>query len=308
MTNLLLTECTILSYNIMRDDIHEKTTCPHLNWVMREEMILDIILTMNCDIICLIECRDLKGAPFRLFAEKLNARGNYACSFHHDVRNPKLRVATFWKIDKFRNVQSKTFWLKNDERSKFSFPRPVGFDCLFDCSTGKSISVYNTHFAHEHNDKISNINSILHIICDNSGFDNPSVLCLDANFFGPSSLQLRQMLCSMYNLYELKDFTYYSPLWSESMNSILYNNNSMQRNVHSTFVGSSVDLHKTSHESLDLICGHNIYCLYSFIVDMLPPTTITVERREEMKRRLHINIHEDKYPSDHFPLMVKISF
>jgi endonuclease/exonuclease/phosphatase family metal-dependent hydrolase len=312
-------EYTILSFNLMRDERCEDSAYPHLHWSQRQPMVLETIHQTNPDIIGFQEANDLPNAPFSEFKNQLNAIG-YVGMNHEYIKHPKLRVATFWKYNKFRNLGSNTFWLKQPPNHGNGLPRPMGFDYLVPISSnpavmGRALRVYNTHFGHTTLEKEHNVMDVLRIMKQNAGtpVDNPSLLMLDGNFFNQSGgLQLRMALCNFHNTwYQLNDLTYYARLWSSK--SQLYtdtSNNGPQ--VYGTFVSSSIDKYQLPEgvvlgDSLDCIAGHGIRLHNSYVVDIIPVTSNWM-RRNEMKNALNLPINVDIYPSDHLALYVTISW
>lgn len=307
----------------MRDNPHESPTCAHLNWSNRELRVLESIISANSSIVMLQECRELPGYPFQSFALILKQMYGYDCMFHQNHRNPKIRVATFWKANEFVCIESQTYWLCPNytsiksarEWSGKKYPRPIGLNVLLPLATpnnnnhyhyqqNKALYVYNTHFGHDNKDFEIDIT---HKIMKECGGDHPSVLAADCNFFNSKNgLDQRRKLCNFHNtLYRLDDLTFYAPplVYFPPQQPTPATSSSLTlipTIPFGTFVGSSIDPHKpyplgSVGDALDIIAAHNIKQYQSWVWNYLPSTY-----------DINTRVVEDVYGSDHIPVVSHI--
>jgi len=302
----------IMSYNIMRDDLHENHYLETWKWRHREHKILRTIQDANPDILCLQECRDLQGHPIAQFLKQLLPLG-YDYESHCDFNNPRLRVVTAFKRNLFQLSMHRTFWLNrdnlesplmvtNEAKQMHKTMRPIGFDILIPIFVKSSntklhpIHVYNTHLGHSIAEKEWSVQILPELMRQYSGLISPAVLCMDANFFSQhSGLQQRQTLCSARS-YQLLDLTAHARL-------VLETDEKTVAKIHSptgTFIGTSIDFNKPKlgelGNALDIIAGHNVNLQSALLWNktFLNPEPRFLE-------------NYDIFPSDHVAILITIS-
>lgn len=298
----------VMSYNIMRDDLHENHRSQKYKWKFRERRLLKVILDADSDIVCLQECRDLPQHPIVNFLKQLKVLG-YDYSEHFDSNNIRLRVVTLWKRGIFKLLHTRTFWLNSDNVESSTFfteeakklhktIRPIGFDILIpQVNTNHKttpIHVWNTHLGHTTAEKNWSVDILPKLMLQYSGANSAAVLCMDANFFDAhSGLEQRKQLCEN-KQYEMQDLTFKAKF-------ILPHPKFDKYERLGSFCGSSIDIHKPKYheigDALDIITAHNCSLLRSWIwnktmLDTEPP----------------LFENYDDFPSDHLPLVVDLKY
>ena len=302
-----LRKITIMTYNVMRDNLHEQT---NLCWKARVERIYYLLLDINPDICCLQECRDLEdGTTIEPFLQELAQQNNYEYDIHYDqegYNEKKLKVVTLWKRDRFISLQRQTFWLSPNYYTAIpayewnqKIARPLGVNRLQLIENNHIINIWNTHLGHQEKEKEQSAYLIPKVMSEWENYYSPSeekkiqssessLILGDFNFnnqYGTAEY-LCEIVAKSCEQYELQDIGKYAK-------TILYN-----LEVNGTYIGTSMDrirpLPGTIGDRLDYIWGHNIR--------LTAPTRIWNKAMIEPEPQPYLQVL-DIYPSDHFPLV-----
>ncbi|SNW62394.1 Endonuclease [Orpheovirus IHUMI-LCC2] len=185
----------VLSYNICYDQNGEKSDMDAFKWDNRKEYIVNDILELDADVICLQELR-LEGSVY--IQRQLLDKYNFMV---YDFNGTPLsfKLLTGWKKDKFFLQETKRWWL-SDTPDVFSdtwgggFGRILSFCDLRVLDNGKitneSFKVYNTHLGLSVKEKFMSSQLIPQLVKMTSNLDagDKVILCGDFNSFSQEGL------------------------------------------------------------------------------------------------------------------------